>query len=261
LIVWEDVEETFRSSVTRIVGEDEARPWLAELPALEAEMCRRWQLEPGRELRGGLFALVRLVRRTDGSDAVLKLAGPWDRPADEIASLRAWRGDAAPRLLEADPARGALLLERITPGEQAVDASAEAVASLLERLHVAPPPTLPPLDEIVHRRIDRAAREGRATPQRVAWANGALERLQAEAPEPVLVHGDFDDRNLLTCDRRGLCAIDPLASAGDGAYDAAYWIHANRRSGRRARFDSIAAATRHDRGRLRDWCGIIAVHG
>ena len=77
----------------------------------------------------------------------------------------------------------------------------------------------------------------------------------------MIVHGDFDERNLLTCRRRGLCTIDPLPCAGDGTYDAAYWVHANRRPGRRARFDRIAAAMGLDRGRLRDWCAVIAVHG
>ena len=97
----EVVEPTFRSSVTRLVG-DEAREWLAGLPALEAEVAARWDLELGDELPGGLLASVRAVRRADGTDAVLKLAGPWDRTADEIACLRLWRGGPAPTLLEAD---------------------------------------------------------------------------------------------------------------------------------------------------------------
>src|SRR5262245_47633846 len=69
--VWEEVEETFRASVVRLVGE-QARTWLDGLPTLEAEMCERWQLDPGPELRGGLLALVRIARRADGSEAVLK---------------------------------------------------------------------------------------------------------------------------------------------------------------------------------------------
>ena len=80
-------------------------------------------------------------------------------------------------------------------------------------------------------------------------------------PPPVIVHGDFDERNLLLCSRRGLCAIDPLPCSGDGAYDAAYWVHANRRPGRRARFDGIVGAGGYDPSRLRDWCGVIGVHG
>jgi len=258
--MWEDVEETFRSSLVRIGGED-ARAWLSALPALEAEVCEGWQLSRGEELHGGRLACVRLVRRADGSEAVLKIASPWDRPADEIGALRAWDGGPTPRLLEADGARAAMLLECVIPGSKAVDATPEDVARLLDRIHVPAPDGLPSLHEVVARRIDQAERDGRATPQRIAWAREAAERLRAEPAEPVLVHGDFDDRNLLTCARRGLCAIDPLACVGDGVYDAAYWIHANRQPGRRARFDAFAAAAGLDRRRLRDWCGIVAVHG
>ncbi len=77
----------------------------------------------------------------------------------------------------------------------------------------------------------------------------------------MLLHGDFDERNLLVCASRGLCAVDPLPCVGDPAYDAAYWVHANRRSGRRARLEGILAATGLPRGRVRDWAGVIAVHG
>ena len=80
----------------------------------------------------------------------------------------------------------------------------------------------------------------------------------------MLVHGDFDERNILRCERRGVCAIDPLVAAGDPLYDAAYWIHgtgsrdaapASTRLPTRSRLDRDA------RARLRDWCGVIAVHG
>lgn len=256
----EVVQPTFRSSVTRLVGDD-ARAWLEELPALEAELVDRWRLELGPELPGGLLASVRAVRRATGTDAVLKLAGPWDRTADEIACLRRWAGGPAPELLDADESRGAMLLERIVPGEAAIDASAEQVAALLRQIQLPDLARLWPLVEVARRRLDRAEREGRASGGRLAWARTAVERLAEGGPAASIVHGDFDERNLLTCARRGLCAIDPLPCAGDGTYDAAYWVHANRRPGRRARFDAIASALELDRGRLRDWCAVIAVHG
>ena len=255
----EVVEPTFRSSVTRLVG-DEAREWLARLPALEAEVAAQWALQLGDELPGGLLASVRAVRRADGTDAVLKLAGPWDRTADEIACLRVWGGGPAPTLLEADEERGAILLERIVPGTRETDADPESVAALLTAIHVPDAIGLRALDVTVSRRLDRAERDGRASGQRLAWARTAVQRLQEDAPAAVIVHGDFDERNLLACARRGLCAIDPLPCAGDGSYDAAYWVHANRRRGRRARFDAMVAAG-FERDRLRDWCAVVAVHG
>ena len=173
---------------------------------------------------------------------MLKLAGPWDRTADEIACLRLWRGGPAPALLEADEERSAILLERVTPGTRETDADPESIASLLEEIHVPDELGLRALDVTATRRLDRAERDGRASGQRLAWARTAVQRLQEDAPAAVIVHGDFDERNLLTCARRGVCAIDPLPCAGDGTYDAAYWVHANRRRGRRGRFDAMVAA-------------------
>src|SRR5262249_55508484 len=73
------VRPTFRAFVTRRFG-DEARAWLARLPELEGELAGRWRLTLGPELHGGRLASVRLCRRADGAEAVLKLVGTWDRP-------------------------------------------------------------------------------------------------------------------------------------------------------------------------------------
>jgi len=135
---------------------------------------------------------------------------------------------------------------------------------LLRTLGVAPTAGAPALGATVARRIANAEAEGRSSPKRLAWAREALERLESEPTPPVLVHGDFDERNILLCEQRGVCAIDPLPAAGDPLYDAAYWIHGTGRPGRRARFDGLADRLELDldaRARLRDWCGVIAVHG
>ena len=224
------------------------------------ELSRDWKLTLGPELPGRLACFVE-ARTADGRDAVLKLSSPSARGADELAALQAWAGDGAPLVLAADGRRGAVLLERILPGTVASNADPREVAALLRRLHVSPLPGLPDLDTIVRRRLDRAVAEARANPAREAWAREALERLATKAPPSALLHGDFEERNLLRCSRRGLCAIDPLPCVGDPSYDAAYWAHASGRPGRRARFEAISAALDVEPAHLRDWCGVIAVHG
>ena len=249
------VHETFRSFVARQLG-DEGRTWLDALPALVEELARDWELELGAELVGGVLAFVCAVDR----ERVLKVAGPWDRPADEIEALRRWAAGAAPRLLCDDADRGALLLERIRPGERATGASAAEVAPVLAALHAEPGP-FRPLADVARRRIERAEAQGRARRGAVERALATIAKLERDAPPPVLLHGDFDDRNLLTCSSRGLAAIDPLPCAGDPAYDAAYWAHANGRPGRRERIAAIAAAAGLDPERVRLWSEVVAVHG
>jgi len=217
---------------------------------------RPWaELTLGEALGEGLVACL----RPDGTEAVLRLPPSVARARQEIAALRAWDGRFAPELLEVCDEGVGFLLERIRPGEPAVDAVGAEVADVLDGLHVAPPDGLPSLAVVVRARLGQA--QGSVTPQRHAWAGAALERLAAGAPPPVLLHGAFDPAALLRCARRGLCAVGASPCVGDPAYDAACWIQAGGRPGRRARFDALADAAGLDRRRLRDWCGVVAVHG
>ena len=257
----EVVAESSRAFVARHFGAA-GRAWLATLPRTIEAARAEWDLELGDELRGGLLAHVVEARTRVGRDVVFKVGAPWDRPRDEIACLRAWAGRPSQLLVHADPHRGALLLERIRPGTVAIDARAEEVAELVAELQShAPPGDLPPLASIVRRRLEQAVEQGRATPERAAGALRSVERLEADAPASVIVHGDFDERNLLRCEVRGLAAIDPLPCVGDGAYDLAYWAHANGRRGKRERVEAIARAAGIETARVRRWAAVIGAHG
>jgi streptomycin 6-kinase len=255
----EVVQPGYRAFIVRTFGK-EGRQWLDELPSLLAELSERWRLSLGEELPGGLLSCVRAATTEGGRATVLKI-GAWARTGDEISSLRAWAGRGTPELLAADERLEAMLLERIEPGTHPDDPAAGDVALVLEALRVPAPAGLPTLEQVVAWRIDDAERGGRASPHKIKWARATAERLFGDAPPPVLVHGDFDERNLLVCAHRGLCAIDPLPCAGDPSYDAGYWVHGNRRPGRRARLDAITEATGLPRERVRDWAAVVGVHG
>jgi streptomycin 6-kinase len=258
--VGELVHETFRSFVARQFG-SAGRAWLASLPKTLSTVAAEWDLELGPELHGGVLACVLQARTGLGEEVVLKIAGPWDRPRDEIACLRRWDGRGAPRLLHADPYRGAFLLERIRPATIATDATAEEVARLLGLLHAETADAVPPLGEVVRSRLEQAVEQGRATAEQAGKALASVERLEREPVDAVLLHGDFDERNLLRCELRGMVAIDPLPAVGDPAYDAAYWAHANRRPGKRERVEAIARVLGFDAARVRRWGAVISVHG
>ncbi len=182
----------FRAFVARTFG-DEGRAWLASLPALLDDLSVRWRLRLGPELAGGRLSYVCEVVTADGTPAVLKVGPPWPRVNDEITALRAWNGSGAPSLLRADGDRHALLLERISPGSHPDPGAADDVAGVLAALHVQPPPGLPPLGETVGRRLSRAAKEGRASEEKLAWARTTVDALERDPPAAVLLHGDFDD--------------------------------------------------------------------
>jgi streptomycin 6-kinase len=93
-----------------------AAAWLDELPGLIADLERDWDITVGRPFPGATEALV-AEASGPGPGAVLKLMipRPGDHARNEITVLRLAGGDGCARLLRADEARGALLIERLGP--------------------------------------------------------------------------------------------------------------------------------------------------
>jgi len=192
-------------TVVAVWGEA-GRAWLAGLPALLAEVCTAWELEPEPEPAFEMsLHWVGPVTRSDGSAAVLKVGVPDDgHLAVEAAALRAYGGRGAVRLLAHDGARGAHLLERADPGTPARalvphdDAAAlAALLSVRRALHAAPVPpdgVLPPLSDL-GRSFDgylrRFPSDGPLPRRLVVRAGRLFGELCASSPESVVLHGDW----------------------------------------------------------------------
>ena len=100
---------------------------------------------------------------------MLKLVCPGEEEEHEHLALQRWGGDGAVRLLRADPARRAMLLERLDQRdltEVPVLEACEIVAGLYARLHVPALPQLRPQTLYIERWTEtspgcRAARRSR----------------------------------------------------------------------------------------------------
>jgi streptomycin 6-kinase len=92
-----------------------ASRWLADLPALVAELEHDWSITVGRTYNDATEAYVAEAITDDGTLAVLKLLIPRNGIAagNEISVLRLADGRGCVRLFQHDAARGALLLERL----------------------------------------------------------------------------------------------------------------------------------------------------
>lgn len=230
--------------------------WLARLPRLAAECAEQWSLRLGEPCAGGNVALVVAAERATGTPAVLKLSFPEPESEHEADALAFWDGDGAARLLEHDPSRGALLLERLGPGTQAWelddDEAALAVAGVLRRLHREPPSGHPFL---------LLADVARGWAEKVPELAPAVEALLAEPTPQVLLHQDLHAGNVLRSDR-GWLAIDPKPLVGDPAFDAASLVRDRRPvRGERLvarRLDLLEAELGYDRGRMRAWSWVHA---
>ncbi|MFJ1982043.1 aminoglycoside phosphotransferase family protein [Streptomyces albogriseolus] len=268
--------------LVRALGETapEGDDWLEKLPGLAREAVERRELTVERvQLPGGRSSLVVLVRRADGTPAVLKLAPPRARPQSERVALAHWGGRGAVQLLEpvSEGAEGVLLLERLHP-DVSVRTLPEAKALLeaagtLRRLWVDPPEGH--VFETVAERTGRQAKAMRAgadaAPEVAPLVDAALsarEELLDSPPEHRLLHGTFRQSKVLSGDRMPWLAVGPDPVVGEHAFDLARLVRDRvedliaQPSGAtttRRRVRRLAESLEVDRDRLRGWTLFRAV--
>ena len=269
-----------------------AGEWLDSLPRLLERRLESWELTLERVVSpGGRSSLVALVRQADGAPATLKLLAPGpvppaDRAAHEAAALSRWNGLGAVRLLRAEPAEGALLLERLhcevslrsLPEAKAV---LEATSAVM-RLWVPPQGPAPArsgtsadgggaghgFPTVAERTRAEAERMRAEAPEEtLPLVEEALElraALLADAPEQLLLHGDFRQGTVLSADaeRAPWLVIGPDPLVGERTYDLARLVRdrlhdlvasSGAPATARRRVKKLADSLDLDADRLRGW--------
>ncbi|MFF9800767.1 aminoglycoside phosphotransferase family protein [Streptomyces sp. A144] len=267
--------------LVRALGETapDGDDWLDRLPEAAERAVRARDLTVERvQVPGGRSSLVVLVRRADGTPAVMKLAPRRARPESERAALAFWGGRGAVQLAEdADTTEGVLLLERLHP-DVSVRSLPESKALLeaagaLRRLWVQPPADHP--FETVAQRTGRQAeamRAGAVADPEVAplvdAALGVRGELLAGAPEERLLHGTFRQSKVLAGDRMPWLAVGPDPVVGESAFDLARLVRdrvedlvaqPSGASTTRRRIKRLAESLEVDQERLRGWTLFRAV--
>lgn len=255
----------------RELGEDWAR-WLDRLPRLAEELVAEWRLTPSAAPLHGYCSLVLPVTDADGTAGALKITFDGDEESlHEALALQHWGGRGAVRLLRADPRRRALLLAWL-PGPDLTDTwdveACEAVGGLYGRLHIPALPQLASVESYVEgwlRDLDGLGRDVPVPRRYVEQALALGRALLADAPAPVVVHGDLHYANVMADAAGEWVAIDPKPMAGDPHYEPAplLWNRMDElsgpgavgsvRDGLRRRFHAVVDAGGLDEDRARDW--------
>jgi streptomycin 6-kinase len=209
-----------------------AADWIDGLPELVAGLERDWRITVGRRYDDATEAFVARAVLADGRPAVLKLMipRPGDDAAREITVLRLVDGDGCVRLLRADPARGALLLERLGRSLDQLGLPAgrrhEILSAAARRVwRPAAGCDLPTGAEKGRGLIDFITAtwtelgrpcSARAVDDALACA---ARRIQAHDDErAVLVHGDVHQWNALEAGA-GFTLVDPDGLLAEAEYD------------------------------------------
>jgi streptomycin 6-kinase len=213
--------------------------WLADLPAIFAELERRWDVTIGATFTGGTAACVAEATMADGSAAVVKVAMPASIDGDEVFDrsvlsfeLAAGRGCA--RLLAHDRELSALLIERLGRNLDAlglpVERQLEIICATVRQMWVRVP---------VGARLPTGAEKAAWLADFIASAWEALDhpcseraidtalRFAAERaavfdPDTsVLVHGDAHSWNTLEAGGGAFKLVDPEGLVSEPAHDLA----------------------------------------
>ncbi len=211
----------------RELGEDWAR-WLDRLPRLAEELVAEWRLTPSAAPLHGYCSLVLPVTDADGTAGALKITFDGDDESlHEALALQHWSGRGAVRLLRADPRRRAMLLAWL-PGPDLADTwdveACEVVGGLYGRLHIPALPQLASVESYVEgwlRDLDGLGRDVPVPRRYVEQALALGRALLADAPAPVVVHGDLHYANVMADAAGEWVAIDPKPMAGDPHYEPA----------------------------------------
>ncbi len=209
--------------------------WLRRLPSILDTISSRWSIALGDPFPDMAYNYVAPAIQDDGTEVVLKVGASRQELLTEIAALRAFDGCGAVLLLDAVPELGALLLERLRPGEAVLhredDESATRIAlEVMRRLWKPAPrdggfPAVADWTKGLTRLRDRFDGETGPFPRNLIERAEALFRdLLASMSERVLLHGDLHHWNILSAEREPWLAIDPKGVIGEPAYEVGAWL-------------------------------------
>jgi streptomycin 6-kinase len=185
--------------------------WLAALPTIVADLERRWNVVVGQTMPNATEAFVAETTSAGGQAGVLKLPIPdADRARRELAVLLAANGRGYVRVLEHDPASGAMLLERLGPQlcqlGYPIEAQIETICATLAEAWRRPPPGLAlmtgaekaaALADTVRTIAPRFERAWSARTYDVALRFAELRRAAFDPATSILGHGDAHCWNTL----------------------------------------------------------------
>jgi streptomycin 6-kinase len=247
--------------------------WLDVLPTRIEEITNRWSLTIGAAVNNLSYNYVAPSILSDGTEAVLKLGPPNPELTTEIEALRLYDGHGMAQLLESDPDAGAMLLERLRPGQMLStieddEIATSIAANIMRQLWRPLPPDHPfPTLELWFRDLSELRSKsnggtGPIPPRIFDEADSLFAELITSQGEPVLLHGDVHHFNILTAQRSPWLAIDPKGIAGEREFDTAQfllnpWPDLLRRPNPKAilarRIDQFSGELGFDRARIRGW--------
>lgn len=218
----------FRDRILAIHGQI-GRDWLRTLTDLQDKMALRWSLSDIHPIKDLSYNYLAFATTTDNAPVVLKLGVPHSELEYEILALSVYNGRGVVRLLVSDPSLGALLLERILPGENLLtiqddQESTQIAAQVMKEVWKPVPPdiqfpTVASWCQGFQRYLDRSPENKPLPAVMIRDAANLAKELLADSHNLLLLHGDLHHMNILLGENEKWIAIDPKGVIGEAAFE------------------------------------------
>lgn len=245
--------------------------WLDLLPAKISEYLEKWDLTIDGAAMHGYIGIVFPVLQ-DETKYALKITWVDDETKDEALALKLWNGNGAVNLIDAEPAEGALLLERLNSSKHLglveIKTAITIAAKLLRRLAISAPPEISSLKNEAIDHVSRAFERWESTRQVVPkhYVQRSIDFAKELQPDigDLLINEDLHYENVLSSEREPWLVIDPKVVRGDIEYGA-FSLLLNRLAPNttneelQERFQLIVSSAEMNAGRAKKWVVIRAI--
>ena len=266
------IPEDFTRFMIEIFGE-KGRAWLDRLPGILTACEERWNLAIDAPVGNLSFNYVAPAMLADGTEVILK-TGITDEFSSQPQALRHFDGHGMVRLLAYDEYNAVMLLERLKPGTSlraieddkiAMEAAADVMCKIWRPLpqKYYPFPTVCDWGKSFTQL--RKLYDGGTGPfpsPVFDKAEKLYAELSASMAEPVLLHGDLHQDNILSAEREPWLAVDPKGVIGEAVFETGallrnFWpdilSFPDPKSLMARRIDQLSEALGFDRERIYDW--------
>mgnify|MGYP002631091878 CR=1 FL=1 len=218
----------------RTVFKEEGEAWLEKLPGMLKELAKHWELRLAEPISPLAYHFVCPAEGADGGAHMLKLGVPRQELLNEIHTLEAYNGQGFVRLERQEAEMGAMLLERLEPGESVLSVDGDRgqthiFAQLLRQLpriesDASGMPSTADWGLGLKRIRDNFPSSALPPNARLFDAAENIYMEMCESQEAVfLLHGDLHHWNMLSSMDEWK-AIDPQGVIAESSFEVGAWM-------------------------------------
>ncbi|WP_153462105.1 aminoglycoside phosphotransferase family protein [Sediminibacillus terrae] len=212
----------------------EGEAWLERLPEVIKQCEQNWQVTMEEPFQLSFNYVAPAVGR-DGEKMVVKISLPGKEFASELEALQQLASSSMVSLLDFDVELGALLLERIEPGEMLAEIVEEDKACRIaakvfgQMTREFSKGTVLPTTEDREASLTKVVANhpsgcGPVSRSTLLEAQQVFHRLHSTGKKQWLLHGDFHHYNVLLHEEKKWKVIDPKGLIGEREYDLIQYL-------------------------------------